>query len=101
MTLQLRTPPKKQIIYPDSDGEPMADNTLQWDWIATIKLGLEKVFRKDANVFVAGDLLWYPVEGDNKSRAAAGRPGRYRPAQGLQGLIQAMGRRRHAAAGGV
>lgn len=28
------------------------------------------MFRNDPNVFVAGDLLWYPVEDDNKIRAA-------------------------------
>jgi Uma2 family endonuclease len=42
----------------------MADNTLQFQWIVTIKEGLEAVFRDDPNVFVAGDLLWYPVEGE-------------------------------------
>src|SRR4051794_24272305 len=56
------TPP--EIIYPDCDGEPMADNTLQYEWITTIKGGLDVMFRDDPNVFVAGDLLWYPVEGD-------------------------------------
>jgi Uma2 family endonuclease len=58
------------MIYPDSDGKPMADNTKQFDWIVTIKCGLELLFEKEAKVFVAGDLLWYPVEGNNKIRAA-------------------------------
>lgn len=52
------------VIYPDSDGKPMADNTLQWTWIVIIKLNLDSLFATDPNVFVAGDLLWYPVEGD-------------------------------------
>jgi Uma2 family endonuclease len=59
-----------QILYPDSDGEPMADNTRQFRWIVTVKEGLEYLFRNDPTVFVAGDLLWYPVEGDPKTRAA-------------------------------
>src|SRR5262249_37751161 len=50
--------------------EPMSDNTLQFQWIVTIQGGLDLVFRDDPNVFVAGDLLWYPVEGDNAVRAA-------------------------------
>ncbi|EAW33388.1 Uma2 family endonuclease [Lyngbya sp. PCC 8106] len=54
------------IIYPDSDGQPMADNTLQFRWIVTIKENLEILFSQDENVFVAGDLLWYPVEGKPK-----------------------------------
>ncbi|HLQ43795.1 MAG TPA: Uma2 family endonuclease [Planctomycetaceae bacterium] len=59
-----------EIQYPESDGNPMADNTLQFTWISIIKWGLEGVFRDRPDVFVAGDLLWYPVEGNNKLRAA-------------------------------
>jgi Uma2 family endonuclease len=58
------------IVYPDSDGQPMAENTLQFRWIVTIEGGLEGIFRNDSNVFVAGDLLWYPVEGKPTIRAA-------------------------------
>ncbi|MDM8530925.1 Uma2 family endonuclease [Anaerolineales bacterium HSG25] len=58
------------ILYPDSDGLPMADNTKQFDWIVKIKLGLENLFRDNPNIFVAGDLLWYPVQGNNKIRRA-------------------------------
>lgn len=36
----------------------------------TIKEGLEWLFQDDPNVFVAGDLLWYPTEGNNVIRAA-------------------------------
>jgi Uma2 family endonuclease len=74
----------KPIIYPDSDGQPMADNTQQFEWIITIAGGLQALFANDPNVFVAGDLLWYPVEGDNKTRIAPdalvafGRPQGYR-----------------------
>ncbi|MCL1466584.1 Uma2 family endonuclease [Argonema galeatum] len=58
------------IIYPDSDEQPMADNTKQFRWIMVIHHNLEWLFAKDENVFVAGDLLWYPVEGNNKLRQA-------------------------------
>jgi Uma2 family endonuclease len=77
-------PTRPAIVYPDSDGKPMAENTLQFEWIVTIKEGLEALFRDDPNVFVAGDLLWYPVEGDPKTRMAPdamvvfGRPKGYR-----------------------
>lgn len=53
------------IIYPDSDGKPTADNTKQFRYIVTIQGGLDALFQNDPNVFVAGDLLWYPVEGSN------------------------------------
>lgn len=58
------------LIYSESDGQPMAENTKQFRWIVTIKEGLEWLFQDDSNVFVAGDLLWYPVEGNNVTRAA-------------------------------
>src|SRR3954452_5736001 len=83
--MSTRTPSASpEIEYPDSDGEPMAENTLQFRWIVTIQGGLDALFRDYPEVFVAGDLLWYPVEGDNKTRMAPdamvafGRPKGYR-----------------------
>lgn len=73
-----------EIEYPDSDGQPMADNTLQFRWIVTLEGCLDAMFRDDPNVFVAGDLLWYPVEGRPEIRVAPdalvafGRPKGYR-----------------------
>ncbi|HSM80133.1 MAG TPA: Uma2 family endonuclease [Nodosilinea sp.] len=52
------------LIYPESDGKPMADNTQQFRWIVVIQQNLDWLFAERADVFVAGDLLWYPVEGD-------------------------------------
>ncbi len=63
------TPPA-EVVYPDSDGKPMADNTRQFRYIVTIQGGIAALFADNPNVFVTGDLLWYPVEGDNKIRAA-------------------------------
>jgi Uma2 family endonuclease len=63
MIVQL--PPTKPITYPDDDGLPMSNNTEQFNWIVTIKENLEYLFAQDNNVFVAGDLLWYPIEGNN------------------------------------
>ena len=48
-------------LYPESDGKPMADNTIQYRWIVTIKENLERLFADEPNVFIAADLLWYPV----------------------------------------
>ena len=63
-------PPPAKVHYPDSDGNPMADNTKQFRWIVTIKENIELLFAEDPNVFIAGDLLWYPVEGNNTIRTA-------------------------------
>ena len=67
-TSPIRTAPN--IIYPDSDGQPMADNTQQFRWIVLIKENLELIFAESPDVFVAGDLLWYPVEGHPEIRVA-------------------------------
>lgn len=61
---------KLYLIYPETDGKPMAENTLQFEWIVLIKLGLEAYFMDRDDVFIAGDLFWYPVEGDPKTRLA-------------------------------
>ena len=53
----------EEIIYPCSDGQPMADSTIQYQLIVTIKEGCELLLKDDPNVFIAADLLWYPVEG--------------------------------------
>lgn len=62
-----RTP---AAYYPDSDGEPMSDNTVQFRWIVTIQGNLDDMFRDVPDVFVAGDHLIYPVEGDPSTRQA-------------------------------
>lgn len=59
-----------QIVYPESDGKPMAENTKQFRWIVTVEGGLEALFAGRPDVFVAGDLLWYPVEGHPEIRTA-------------------------------
>ena len=66
MTLSVHRP----VLYPDSDGQPIADNTRQFQWIVLIKENLECCFVDQPDVFVAGDLLWYPVEGEPKIRVA-------------------------------
>lgn len=62
---QLQLPNQTEVIYPDSDRQPMADNTKQFRWILTIEQNLDWLYADDPNVFVAGDLFWYPVQGRN------------------------------------
>lgn len=58
----------------------MADNTLQFEWIVTLQGNLDLIFREVPDIFVAGDHLIYPVEGDASLRqapdvyVAVGRP---------------------------
>ena len=95
MSVSIPSPKPSEIVYPESDGKPMAENTLQFEWIVTIKEGLARAFAARPDVFVAGDLLWYPVEGRPDICAATRRHGGDRPAAGLSRLLQTMGRRRH------
>lgn len=52
-----------KIVYPESDGKPMADNTKQLEYIVYLFDNLSALFADREDVFVAADLLWYPVEG--------------------------------------
>ncbi|MCC5897316.1 MAG: Uma2 family endonuclease [Phormidium sp. BM_Day4_Bin.17] len=56
----VQTPISSERLYPDSDGKPMAENTLQYRWIVRLVSNLKQLL-KDEMAFVAGDLLWYPV----------------------------------------
>lgn len=73
-----------EVHYPESDGKPMADNTLQFQWIQVLAGNLAALFRDRADVFVGGDLFWYPVQGFNNIVQAPdtfvvfGRPQGYR-----------------------
>ncbi len=66
MISQLQSPTYSEVIYPESDGKPMANNTTQFRWILVIQQNLDWLFADNPNVFVAGDLFWYPVEGKPK-----------------------------------
>ncbi|PSB17960.1 hypothetical protein C7B61_15605 [filamentous cyanobacterium CCP1] len=57
----VQTPIDTDILYPDSDGKPIADNTIQYRWIVRLVINLKRLL-KDQVAFVAGDLLWYPVK---------------------------------------
>src|SRR5262249_9522600 len=64
--VSVNAPHAERIVYPDSDGRPMADNTEQFRWIVVLRDNLD-AFLPD---FVAGDLLGDPVEGHRKIRVA-------------------------------
>ncbi|MBD2580525.1 Uma2 family endonuclease [Oscillatoria sp. FACHB-1406] len=70
MVAQLPQTTASPIVYPDDDGLPMSDNTLQFEWIMTFYYNLDWLFADNPEVFVAGNLLWYPVEGQVKTRQA-------------------------------
>jgi Uma2 family endonuclease len=66
------------LFYPESDGLPMADSTVQLDWIILLITQLRSLVGEAG--FVAGNLFWYPTRGEPRTvRApdalvALGRP---------------------------
>jgi Uma2 family endonuclease len=63
MSTLTKLPIPDEIVYPESDGKPLAENTEQYKWIVMIKENLDELLE---NAFVAADLFWYPVKGDPK-----------------------------------
>ena len=60
----LPAPPRAaEVIYPESDGLPIADNSRQLHWIFLIYGNLAALFCDAQDVLVGGDMFWYPVEG--------------------------------------
>lgn len=60
----------EDIHYPESDGRPMADNTIQAEWIINLYNNLHILLKDVLRVFIAADHFWYPVEGRPDIRKA-------------------------------
>jgi len=73
------------IVYPESDGLPMADNSKQFEWIVMLFNNIAALFHAREDVFVSGNQFWYPEEGHPEKVAAPdvyvvfGRPKGHRP----------------------
>ncbi|MCX7993854.1 MAG: hypothetical protein N2651_09320 [Fimbriimonadales bacterium] len=52
------TLPPPDLEYPETDGQPMANNTIQAEVMMTLKENLEAMFRHRDDVFIAIDLFW-------------------------------------------
>jgi Uma2 family endonuclease len=69
--LEVLAPPRPElIVYPESDGKPLAENTKQLRWIVVLFGNLSALFHAVVDVFVGADLLWYPEEGQPDVRLA-------------------------------
>lgn len=68
---RVNPPALDDVIYPDSDGEPMAENFLQSIVIRMLVYGFERVFRGRDDMLVGGDFFWYPVKGKVATVVAA------------------------------
>jgi Uma2 family endonuclease len=52
----------EDLLYPEDDGHPMSESTEQYRWIVVLKENLELLLLDRADVFIAADLAWYPVQ---------------------------------------
>jgi Uma2 family endonuclease len=52
----------EDLLYPEDDGNSMFESTEQYRWIVVLKENLELLLRDRADVFIAADLAWYPVQ---------------------------------------
>ncbi len=50
MVMQLQPQTEAEIIYPESDGQPMADNTIQFRWITVIYYNLAWLFAENVRL---------------------------------------------------
>lgn len=66
----VRPVPAFGLVFPDSDGQPMAENTRQYEAIVTLKGNIEAFALETA--FVAGDHLVYVDSRDPTARQAPG-----------------------------
>jgi Uma2 family endonuclease len=66
---QKQPPLAAEVIYPESDGKPMAETDVHRDWMVRIIELLQFLFAGQ-HVYVSGNLLVYYVEGDPKKCVA-------------------------------
>ncbi|MDJ1181876.1 Uma2 family endonuclease [Roseofilum casamattae] len=66
-------------LYPESDGQPVGENTTQFRLIMMIQGGLDALFKDVEDVFVAGDLFWYPVQLTEEEISKQKKPSRQAP----------------------
>ena len=68
--MSVSLPVDDDVIYPESDGKPMADNDAQRVLIETWDAGFEALYADRPDVYVSADLLCYPVEGNPRISVA-------------------------------
>ena len=63
-------PLRQDTIYPESDGQPMAESELHQEEMVDLIVGLRRRYRETPDVYVAGNLFFYFVRGDPRSVVA-------------------------------
>lgn len=68
--MSLRKQEFEPIIYPESDGEPMAETDVHRQTAAELIESLEDFFQNEPEVYISGNILLYYVKGNPRKRVA-------------------------------
>ncbi|MFN0092149.1 MAG: Uma2 family endonuclease [Acidimicrobiales bacterium] len=68
--MAMTAPDPSAVYYPESDGQPMADNEAQLLLMIALIVGYRRLYAGRGDIHVAGNLFWYPVEGQPRIVAA-------------------------------
>lgn len=63
-------PLQREVYYPESDGKPMAESDLHREVMTDLIHALKARYAGEPNVYVAGNLLLYYVEGNPRKSAS-------------------------------
>jgi Uma2 family endonuclease len=60
----------EEVVYPESDGKPMAETDLHIDCLIDLRQALKNFFRHDPQVYVSGNIFVYYKEGDPRKQVS-------------------------------
>lgn len=63
-------PTETADLYPESDGKPMADTDLHYEWIVWLRQVLERHFAQNPEVYISGNIMMYDIEGPLRTAAS-------------------------------
>ncbi len=63
-------PLRQDVIYPESDGQPMAESDLHREEMVDLITGLQRRYWESPDVYVAGNLFFYYAQGDPRAVVA-------------------------------
>jgi Uma2 family endonuclease len=60
----------KEVIYPESDGKPMAETDIHIDQIIDLRKALQAYYRDNPMVYVSGNIFIYYLENDTREQVS-------------------------------
>ncbi|MFQ6043422.1 MAG: Uma2 family endonuclease, partial [Candidatus Poribacteria bacterium] len=60
----------KEVIYPESDGKPMAETDVHIDQIIDLRKALQAYYRDNPTVYVSGNIFIYYLENDTREKVS-------------------------------